>query len=62
MAVTGVVLVTVRFTCPGCDNSVLISETRGGLIANDMSFTVGCDNTEEHDDGEKLVMWPDDDN
>lgn len=60
IVLVGPMTMGVRFVCPGCGSAVLIPGTQGSLIANDVSLNVGCDNTEEHDDGEPLVMWPDD--
>lgn len=37
--------------CPGCDNEVIVP-------SHLENTAVGCNNTEEHDDGEALVMWP----
>ena len=46
------------YRCPGCGNEVIATEGQ--------SWDIGCNNTEEHDDGEPLIMfskgeWSDED-
>lgn len=49
----------VTFYCPGCDNRISI---RGSAIASvgDEFGNVGCLNSEDHEDGEPLVMYEED--
>lgn len=48
-----------EYTCPGCDSSVLVPNVAAVSIGRDEQ--IGCNNVEEHDDGDPLVMWPEDD-
>lgn len=37
--------------CPGCGSEVVVPEGLGRMA-------VGCNNVDQHDDEERLVMWP----
>lgn len=50
-----------EFACPGCGSTVLIPNRAAQLIQDWNDEYVGCDNTDEHDDGEPLVMWLEED-
>lgn len=49
---------TVEYSCPGCDNSVLVPGRAAAIIGRDEEL--GCNNTDEHETSEPLVMWPED--
>lgn len=48
-----------EYTCPGCGSSVLVPNKAADII--DFDEQIGCNNVEEHDDDEPLVMWEEDD-
>ena len=47
-----------KYTCPGCGFSVFVPNQASANIGP--YEEMGCNNTEEHEDGEVLVMWPED--
>lgn len=47
-----------EYTCPGCGSSVLVPNVADVHITWDEQ--IGCNNTDEHEDGKSLVMWPED--
>jgi len=50
-----VMTMPIEYTCPGCDSSVLVPVLAAVHIGKDEEM--GCNNTDEHDDGDPLVMW-----
>lgn len=46
-----------EYTCPGCGSGVSVPNKAAKIIGFDE--VMGCNNVEEHDDGEPLVMWED---
>lgn len=51
---------STTYRCPGCGSEVLVPD---GLLSSDpFSDSLGCNNVEEHDEGEALVMYPQDGN
>jgi len=50
---------TTEYTCPGCDSTVLVPDAAASLLG--MHEHIGCGNTDEHDSGDSLVMWEEED-
>lgn len=49
----------VEYRCPGCDSSVLVPEEALAVLDSDTP-SIGCNNTEDHADNVRLVMWRED--
>lgn len=44
-----------KYVCPGCNVEVLVPNRAAEIISFDEQ--IGCNNTEEHEDDDPLVMW-----
>lgn len=50
---------TTTYKCPDCGAEVLVPDKANAMLGP--MEELGCNNTDEHDDGEPLVMWEADD-
>lgn len=48
-----------KYKCPGCEYEIFVPNLISQKIESWTGEEIGCNNNEEHDNEEPLIMWKD---